>query len=506
MGPPVRYGVTDPISVQEPSEVDLTLSQRMLEDLDREATREATEGTHRHEGVLQELEGVIADWMAEAGVEKGVPEADSRKMACKLLTLGSWKLGVVHPWSHVDVLCLGPPHIGREAFFTSFVEKLKQHKGVLKCVPIPDAYTPIIRLSMSGVQMNVLFTRLAKPLEEGENPEETLKEDEILRNMDDKSVHCLNAYRIAELMLQLVPNKQTFRDTLHFVKCWARRRGIYSEVLGFFGGITWALLVARVCQLYPYYAPSQLVNRFFRVYDQWNWSKPVMLCDIEDKQNMSGMAGFKVWNPKTNPADRQHLMPVITPAFPATNSTQSVTETTKRILLDEFRRGYESVKNVEAEKAEWSQVHEQFPFFSHFQQFLWLEVLAKTDEVFQKFNGWVESKLRILTRQLEATSGMVIHPNPRQYDLRGTDPEWQLGCGMFIAIAFFEDRGAFVGQTVDLRSHFHHFFDAVNQWSEKHTYTGRYLLRSKRIRGYQIPEYAWQAEEYEVERKRVRTA
>merc|ERR1719183_3181188 len=129
--------------------------------------------------------------------------------------------------------------------------------------------------------------------------------------------------------------------------------------MGFFGGITWSILVARVCQLYPHYTPSQLVNRFFRVYDQWTWShnKPVMLCEILPAKAVPGMQSVKTWNPSVNQADRAHVMPVITPAFPAMNSTHNVTETTKRILLDEFRRGYELVKNVEAQKALWNDVH-----------------------------------------------------------------------------------------------------------------------------------------------------
>lgn len=302
-----------------------------------------------------------------------------------------------------------------------------------------------------------------------------------------KSVRCINGHRVAERILQLIPNPQTFRDTLRFVKCWANRRGIYSNILGFFGGITWALLVARVCQLYPYFSFSQLVNRFFRVYDQWNWSKPVLLCEVEEK---TGFANLKAWNPKANPADRQHLMPVITPVFPAMNSTHNVTETTKRILLDEFRRGYEFAKNVEL-----AQLLQPFPFFRHFKLFLWLEVLSQNQDVYQKFSGWVESKLRILTRQLEQSSGMVIRPNPKQYALQGADPDWPHGSGMFIAIAFFKDHGAFVGQTVDLRVALHSFVDVISQWSGKDEYSGKFLFRVKRIRGNEIPEYARNVED-----------
>lgn len=507
-GPPVKYGITEPISLQEPTDADNALSERMMKELESEFPSETPEGMKHRQEVLEELKRVIIAWIVEVGVKEGMSEDEAKKSTVMVVTLGSFSLGVVHPDSDIDTLCIGPPHVTREAFFKDFVEKLKKQQDVTECVPIPDAYTPIVKLKMRGVSIDLLFARLTKPLE-GINPEEVVKDDEVVKYMDDKSVRCMNGYRVADQILQLVPNRESFRQTLRFVKCWARRRGIYSNVLGFFGGITWALLVARVCQLYPYYAPSQLVNRFFRVYDQWNWSKPVMLCEIIDPQTVApGVTGLKVWNPKTNPADRQHVMPVITPAFPAMNSTHNVTETTKRILLDEFRRGYEVVKNVEANRAPWSEVHDAFPYFTQFHHFLWLEILAKSDEVYQKFSGWVESKLRILLKQLEAVSGMIIHPVIDQYNLRGSDAEWPRGCGMFIAIAFYKDQGAFLGQTVDLRGSCSAFVDIINQWSEKDSYAGQFLIRLKRIKVAELPTYALdaEAEKTEPKAKRQRTS
>lgn len=46
-------------------------------------------------------------------------------------------------------------------------------------------------------------------------------------------------------------------------------KGIYSNALGFLGGVSWAMLVARVCQLYPNAAPATLLHKFFMIIHKW---------------------------------------------------------------------------------------------------------------------------------------------------------------------------------------------------------------------------------------------
>ncbi len=101
--------------------------------------------------------------------------------------------------------------------------------------------------------------------------------------------------------------------------------------MGFLGGVSWALLTARICQLYPNALPSTLLSRFFRgcyllpfasrfgcsrvvvlvrltallvrhglVYEHWKWPNPVLLTPITE--GSLGL-GLKIWNPKVRRID-----------------------------------------------------------------------------------------------------------------------------------------------------------------------------------------------------------
>ena len=70
-------------------------------------------------------------------------------------------------------------------------------------------------------------------------------------------------------------------------------RAVYANVMGFPGGVAWAMMVARICQLYPQASGSIIVARFFHLMAPWPWPRPIMLKQIEE-----GPLQVRVWNPQ----------------------------------------------------------------------------------------------------------------------------------------------------------------------------------------------------------------
>lgn len=142
-------------------------------------------------------------------------------------------------------------------------------------------------------------------------------EDSFLTGMGDESeVRSANGVRVTQFLINYVPYPDRFRLVLCAVKEWAMLNGIYSNVLGFLGGVNWAIMVAYICKEYPYQQPSTLLKTFFKVYATWNWPEPVILENNNEIVAGIPAEGMKQWDPKTNPRDARHVMPIITPVFP----------------------------------------------------------------------------------------------------------------------------------------------------------------------------------------------
>ena len=321
---PPYLGTTPPVSLAFPSPEELERNREMEAYLvSRGDVYESEEGQRKRNQVIEKLSGIMVDWAHGIGLKKNLIDGSSANGGgIQLKIFGSTRLGVHTPDADIDVLCIAPSFVERSDFFTSFCTMMREREDVGMLSAVPEAYTPVVKFNIDGQPIDMIFVSVSFP----SLPEDVdVLDSQYLRGLDEQGVRSLNGSRVAEWICRLVPDFASFCTTLRFIKHWARQRGLYSNVLGFLGGVNYAILVAFVCQRYPNACPATLVRKFFLVYTQWRWPNPVMLTAIEERgpQETEGRY-FPVWNPKTNPKDGAHVMPIITPAYPCMNSSYNV--------------------------------------------------------------------------------------------------------------------------------------------------------------------------------------
>ena len=53
---------------------------------------------------------------------------------------------------------------------------------------------------------------------------------------------------------------ETLKYCIRALTLWAKRRGVYKNVLGFLGGVSIQIMTVRIVQLYPKALPAKLVR------------------------------------------------------------------------------------------------------------------------------------------------------------------------------------------------------------------------------------------------------
>ncbi|KAK4482005.1 hypothetical protein RD792_012921 [Penstemon davidsonii] len=457
-----QWGVTAPLSHAGPTDLDIQRSRELEEFLEDSGLYESAEEAAKREQVICRLKQIVKDWVIELTRLRGYSDQMVEDANAVIFTFGSYRLGLfvaltatecsliqaqsrsyvtmlmgsessalqVHgPGADIDTLCVGPSYVSREEdFFYVLHNILAEMEEVTELQPVPDAHVPVMKFKFDGISIDLLYASISLLVV----PDDLdISNISILYNIDEPTVRSLNSCRVADQILKLVPNIRNFRTTLRCLKFWAKRRGVYSNVTGFLGGVNWALLVARLCQFYPEANPSMLVSRFFRVYTMWRWPNPVMLCEIGDDD-----LGFSVWDPRKNPWDRNHLMPIITPAYPCMNSSYNVSGSTLRVMVEQFQFGKKICE---------------------------VEITAADLDDLRAWRGWVESRLRQLTLMIErGTSGKLqCHPYPYAY----VDSSRQCAhCAFFMGLQRKQGEVIKEGQQFDIRQTVEDFRHQINSY------------------------------------------
>lgn len=246
--------------------------------------------------VLLSLQKITEEFVRRVCKRQNKPENVINSAGGRIFTYGSYRLGVYGPGSDIDTLVVVPKNVSREEYFELFPDLLMEMapKGSIEeLTPVPDAFVPIIKFEYSNISIDLIFASIDS-LEQVPRSL-TLKDDNILAGMDEAGLRSLNGTRVTDDILDLVPEKAVFKTALRGIKLWAQRRAIYANIMGFPGGVAWAMLVARVCQLYPQAAASTIILKFFRIMEKWQWPQPVLLQQIK-----GGRLSVRVWNPRVS--------------------------------------------------------------------------------------------------------------------------------------------------------------------------------------------------------------
>ena len=164
----------------------------------------------------------------------------------RLFISGSYRLGVNGKGADIDVICCVPKQCQPEGFFGFWGRSRRGRTRNL--VAIPDAAV-LIGLQVDGVEIDLLLAVLPHPKVDIDY--DKLLDDEVLRGVDDATAKSLNGPRVTELMYRMAEhNIDNFKICLRCVRVWAKRRGIYSNKLGYLGGVNYAILVTLAVQLY----------------------------------------------------------------------------------------------------------------------------------------------------------------------------------------------------------------------------------------------------------------
>ena len=498
----VRYlGVSEPVSVARPTPTDEKRAAEMTTFLEQNNRFESRADKQHREAVLAELGRLLSAWVKNVSLALDPPLADPASQRAHLFSFGSYRLGVNARDADIDTVCIVPSHIDafRDFFGLSpdgseeppetgnkwraderleciLQETLERHPMCENLVAVSGAFTPILTFDFNGVEIDVAcgvvahktlpeVRRRAAPAGPPSVPPERARLWQRMTHIDDKylmgasenTVRSLNGTRVADAILQLVPQHGPFKLALRLIKMWCKNRGLYSNKLGYLGGVQLAILTARICQLYPCAAANTIVAKFFKVLGIWStvagkWgpTDPIRLNkEGQEKKTVPGQGtewevlDRSIWEPPLQEQTtygkpsrrREELLPILTPAYPSMNSTFNMNNSTKRILLQELERGQKITEQIDASTASsmggWSELVEPTDFFSaRYKTFVRVDFVAGTEENHRSWVGLSESQLRTFVDSLEGGPGrksqFLAHVYPKGFDWSSV---WQEGTG-----------------------------------------------------------------------------
>eukprot|EP00761_Pharyngomonas_kirbyi_P014042 gb/GECH01014072.1/.p1 GENE.gb/GECH01014072.1/~~gb/GECH01014072.1/.p1 ORF type:complete len:739 (+),score=121.91 gb/GECH01014072.1/:1-2217(+) len=360
----------------------------------------------KRQNVIDSVEQLLQDWVAK--YMGNIPTKNNNSVLAKILPFGSYFLKAHCSNADIDVVCMCCNAVNKTQFFTSFKDILSTASGCTQIHPIPDALFPVIKIKFCGIHMDLSFAQYPSPTIPTCFKRNTPIpwSDELLEAFDEYSRRSLQGRRECEKILELVPNVEKFRYVLRCIKIWAKRRGVYKNVMGYPGGFSYSVMVAAACRMLPQDAsPQQIINHFFTVYQEWMWPTPVSLTPIPHRD----IAKFY-----------RYCMPVLGPLNPHINTTHTVSLSNFWALQKEMHRAKSILDqgnqefNSNCDSIDWQEFFRSSEFFFEYDYYIRINVCSANQKAHVTWRSFTESRIRYFMQALERSYQfeMQLFPEP----------------------------------------------------------------------------------------------
>ncbi|XXG94294.1 hypothetical protein Hte_000548 [Hypoxylon texense] len=281
--------------------------------------------------------GAALDLLKEIILHGGSTETRGHPIFA-VVPIGSYGLGVCDKTSTIDCLCVG--HTSPKTFFVLAIQRLRKAapRGV-KILGADEFFGTVLELQVNDIIMSLRYCRLPPT-----SNAETWPAIETLTLSPDDPIFsippsvCLNIKLFSDLWFirRTIPDPVGFRLAHHFIKCWARRRGIYAAKLGYLSGIQISILLSVVCKQLPimpeFPSVPTILATFYNHYAAFDWGNNIVFDPAFHRQLKYVRA-------------RQ---PMVILGFHGLglNTAQVASVPTVRVISDEFKRANSLLSSV----------------------------------------------------------------------------------------------------------------------------------------------------------------
>ena len=266
-----HFNVVDGSFPSSPSEIQF--NKRLSSYTAQHIPIETDQNMKVRERALNRIGEICRSWIQYVSRRLELPEEVIKSAGGQLFTSGSFRLGVHEPGADIDTIVVAPSICTRDDFFgtnylppttsysnmedtsllrdpNSLAERIRRHPDVTNFNAVEGAAVPILSFDWEGINIDLAYARLnstSVPVNFD------IDHDSVLDGVDGATEKSLNGPRVTNLIYALVSGTkeryQTFLTVVRCIRKWAKARGLYSNKMGYWGGVNINISVALVIQL-----------------------------------------------------------------------------------------------------------------------------------------------------------------------------------------------------------------------------------------------------------------